>query len=66
MLNTTTITVLGIYNKLYEGEAITFDLTNDLTQSVCTNNKYHTVSTVTQFTRPTQHVRNPEDKLFIN
>ena len=29
------ITVFGIYKKLYEGEAITFDLTNDLTTFVC-------------------------------
>ena len=29
------ITVLGIYKKLYEGEALTFDTTNDLTKFVC-------------------------------
>ena len=39
--------------KLYEGEAVTFDLTQDLTKFVCNNNKDHTVSNVTQFTRTT-------------
>ena len=33
----TQITVLNIYKKLYEGEVITFDITNDLTKLVITN-----------------------------
>ena len=48
------ITVWDIYKKLYEGEAIAFDLTNDLTKFVCKNNKGHTVSNVTRFTRTTK------------
>ena len=60
------ITVLDIYNILYEGEAITFDLSNDLTKFVCKHNKDHTVSNVTRFTRTTTYVRNPEHKIFIN
>ena len=60
------ITVLGIYHNLCEGEAITFDLTNYLTKFVCNNNKDHTVSNVTTFTRTTNYIRNPEYKLFIN
>ena len=55
-------TVLDIYNKSYEGETITFELTNDLTKFVCTNNTDHTVSNVTTFTRTTKYIRNPEDK----
>ena len=60
------ITALDMYNKLNEGEAITFDLTNGLTKFVCKNNKDHTISNVTTFTRTTKYIRNPENKIFIN
>ena len=60
------ITVFDIYKKLYEDEANTFDLANDLTKFVCKNIKDHTVSNVTTFTRTTNYMRNHEDKTFIN
>ena len=60
------ITVWDMYKKLYKGEAITFDLTNDLTKYVCTHNEDHTVSNVTKLTRTTNYIRNPEYKLCIN
>ena len=66
MLNKTYITVWDIYKKLYEGEAITFDLTNDLIKFVCINNNGHAVSNVTKLTRKTDYIRNPEDKIFID
>ena len=52
------ITVLDSYKKLYEGDAITFDLTNDLSNCVSKNNKDHTVSNVKKFTRTTKYIRN--------
>ena len=60
------IIVLDIYKKSYAGEAIIFDLTNGLTKFVRTNNKDHAVSNVTQFTRTTTYIRNPEYKIVIN
>ena len=38
------ISVLDLYKKLYKGEVIEFDLTNDDNKFVCRNNKDHTVS----------------------
>ena len=60
------ITVLDIYKRLFNGEAIQFDLTNDNSKFVCKNNKDHTVSNITDFTRKTKFIRNDEDKIFIN
>jgi len=60
------ITVLDIYKRLYEGELFKFDLTNQGTKFVCKNNKDHTISNVTDFTRTTKFIREPEDKIFIN
>ena len=60
------ITVLDIYKRLYEGEPFEFDLTNQGTKFVCKNNKDHTISNVTDFTRTTKFIREPEDKIFIN
>ena len=59
-------TVLDILKSLYKGDVIEFDLTNDLTKFVCGNNKDHTVSNVTKFTRTTKCVRDANGKLFIN
>ena len=60
------MTVLDIYKILYEGEAIEFDLTNKGTKFVCKNNKDHTVSNVTKFTRTTKFIRGSEDNIYIN
>ena len=45
------MTVLDIYQNLYTGEVVEFDLINDLTKFVCTNSRDHTVSNVSKFTR---------------
>ena len=47
-----------IYKRLYEGEPLNFDLTNQGTTFVCKNNKDHTISNVTDFTRTTKFIRN--------
>ena len=60
------ISVLYMYNKLYDNEVIKFDLTNDGNQFVCRNNKDHTISNVSDFTRKCQYIRNESDKFFIN
>ena len=60
------LTVLDLYKKLYDNNTIKFDLTNDGNQFVCRNNKYHTLSNVTDFTRTCQYIRNESDKFFIN
>ena len=60
------ITVLDIYRKLYNNEVIKFDLTNDGNKFVCRNNKDHTISNETDFTRRCQYIRDESDKSFIN
>ena len=60
------ITGLYIYEKLYNNEVIKFDLTNDVNKFVCRNNKDHTISNVTGFTRICQNTRDESDKFFIN
>ena len=60
------VTVLYIYNKLYNNEVIKFDLTNDGNKFVCRSNTYHTISNVTDFTRRCQNIRNEHDKFFIH
>ena len=60
------MTVLDLYKRLYEGEEIEFDLTNQGTKFVCKKNKDHTLSKVTEFPRTTKFIRNDEDKIFIN
>ena len=60
------ITALIIYKKLYEGEAIEFDLTNEGNNFVCENNRDHTVPNVTRFTRTTKCIRYENDKILIN
>ena len=59
------ITVWGSYNKLYEGEAIEFDLTNEGNTFVCKDSRDHTVSKVTKLTRTTAYIRNENGKAFI-
>ena len=60
------ITVLDIYKKLYNNEVIKFDLTNDGKKFVCRNNKDHTISNVSDFTRRCKYIRDESDKFFIN
>ena len=60
------IIVLDIYRKLYNNEVVKFDLTNDGNKFVCRNNKDHTISNVTDFTRKCQYIRDESDKPFIN
>ena len=60
------ITVLDIYKKLYNNEVVKFDLTTDGHKFVCRNNKDHTISNVTDFTRRCQYTRDENDKFFIN
>ena len=60
------LTVLDLYKNLYNDEIIEFDLTNDGNKFVCKNNKDHTISNVTHFTRRTKFIRNKEDKIYIN
>ena len=60
------ISVLDIYKKLYNNEVIKFDLTNDGNKFVCRNNKDHTISNVSDFTRRCQYIRDDINKIFIN
>ena len=60
------ITALYIYKKLYNNEAIKFDLMNDGNKFACRNNKDHTISNVTDFTRRCQYTRDGNDKFFMN
>ena len=60
------ITVLDIYKKLYNNEVIKFDLTNDGNKFVCRNDKDHTISNVSDFTRRCQYIRDENDKFLIN
>ena len=52
--------------NIYKGKVIEFDLTNDLTKTVCTNNKAPTISNVTKNTRETKYVRDERDNICIN
>ena len=60
------ITVLDVYKQLFNNTTIKFDLTNDNTKFVCRNDKDHTVSNVTEFTRKCQYIRDERDKFCIN
>ena len=60
------ITALDVYKKLYDGDAIKFDLTNDGNKFVCRNNKDSTVSNVSDFTRTAKFIRNKNEKIYIN
>ena len=50
-----------MFKHLYTGEIIDFDLTNNLTKIVRKNNRGHTVSNVTTFTREAKFVRDEDD-----
>ena len=60
------LTVLGLYKKLYGNKTIKFDLTHDGNEFVCRNNKDHTLSNVSDFTRKCQYIRDERDKFFID
>ena len=60
------ISFLDVYKQLYNNRTIKFDLTNDGNKFVCRNNKDHTISNVTDFTRRCQYIRDESDKFFIN
>ena len=60
------ITVLDLFKDLYDNGTVKFDLNNDGNRFECRNNKDHTISNVTYFTRKCQYIRNESDKFFIN
>ena len=51
------LTVLDLYKQLHDHKTIMLDLTNDGNKFVCRNNKDHTVSNVSDFTRTCQYIR---------
>ena len=59
------MSVLDLFKQLYGNKAIKFDLTNDGNKFVCRNNKDHTISNVSDFTRKCQYIRDDSDKFFI-
>ena len=60
------ISVLYMYSRLYDNEVIKFDLTNDGNKFACRNNKDHTISNVSNFTRKCQYIRDDNDNFVIN
>ena len=60
------ITGLDMYAKLFNNTTIKFDLTNDGNNSVCRNNKDHTISNVSDFNRTCQYIRDASDQFCIN
>jgi hypothetical protein len=60
------MSVLDVFKQLYDNKTIKFDLTNDGNKFVCRNNKDHTISNVSDFTRRCQYIRDESDKFFIN
>ena len=60
------ISVLGMYKKLYNNEVVKFDLTNDGDGFVCRSNKDHTIPNVSDFTRKCQYIRDASDKFYID
>ena len=60
------MSVLDLFKQLYDNKTIKFDLTNDGNKSVCRNNKDHTISNVSGFTRKCQYIRDESDRFFIN
>ena len=59
------MSVLDVFKQLYDNKTIKFDLTNDGNKFVCRNNKDHTISNVTDFTRRCQYIRDESGKFFI-
>ena len=60
------ISVLDLFKQLYDNKTIKLDLTNDGNKFVCRNNKDHTVSNVSGFTRRCQYIRDESDKFLID
>ena len=60
------ISGLDVFKQLYDNTTIKFDLTNDGKKFVCRNNKDHTISNVTDFTRRCQYIIYESDKFFID
>ena len=64
------MSVLDLYKKLYKGEIIEFDLTNDDNKFVCRNNKDHTISNLHKgdcgSTRKTKFIKKDNEKIYIN
>ena len=60
------ISVSDMYTKLFSNETIKFDLTNGGNNFACRNNKDHTVSNVSDFTRKCQYIRDGSDKFFVD
>ena len=58
------IAVVDVYSKLFNNKTIKFDLTNDGNGFVCRNNKGHTLSNVSDFTRKCQYIRD-ESGMFL-
>ena len=57
------VSVMDTYKKLYDGESILYDLTNDGSKVNFKFNKDCSVSTVSEFTRTTKFINN--DKEYI-
>ena len=55
------MSVLDVYKQLHTNKPIVFDLTDDLTEFVCKNNKDHTASHVSHFTRTCKYIRDHID-----
>ena len=60
------MSVLDVFKQLYDNKTIKFDLSNDGNKFVCKNNKDHTISNVSDFTRRCQYIRDASDKFLIN
>ena len=58
--------VLYLFKQLHDNTTIKFDFANDGNKFVCRNNKDHTISNVSDFTRKCQYIRYESDKFFIN
>ena len=60
------MTVLYVYNKLFNNNTIKFDLTNDGNKFACRSNTDHTLSNVSDFARKCQYIRDESDKFYTN
>ena len=60
------MSVLDLFKQLYDNRTIKFDLINGGNKFVCRNNKDHTKSNVSDFTRKCHNIRYEIDKFFIN
>ena len=60
------MSVLDLFKQLYDNTIIKFDLAYDGNKFVCRNNKDHTISNVSDFTRECQYIRDESDTFYIN